>query len=313
MSAPAKEARELAELVAELLASYRRDPRAQHVGRRFLPSRVEILEALELLFELLFPGYFGRQDLTGENLEAHVTALLAGAREKLARQVESCLCFERETRGEPVEPCGGRALATADAFLGCLPSIRDALVLDVQAAYDGDPAARSLDEVVLAYPGFLAVTVHRLAHELHRLGVPLMPRILSEWAHTKSGADIHPGAEIGPSFFIDHATGVVIGETSRIGARVKLYQGVTLGALSHPRDAAGRVVRDTRRHPTVEDDVTIYANAIVLGGETVVGAGSVVGGSVFLTRSVPAGSRVAMKPPGLAVRGGEAPALDFEI
>jgi serine O-acetyltransferase len=203
-----------------------------------------------------------------------------------------------------------RASAT---LLGALPAIRQALVRDVQAAYDGDPAAASLDEVILAYPGFLAVTVHRVAHELHRLGVPLMPRIMSEWAHTQSGADIHPGATIGESFFIDHASGVVVGATTEIGARVKLYQGVTLGALSHPRDAAGRVVRDSKRHPTVGDDVTLYANATVLGGDTVVGDETIVGGSVFLTRSVPSGSRVAMKPPELTVRAGGAATPDWEI
>ena len=161
--------------------------------------------------------------------------------------------------------------------------MRDELILDVQAAYDGDPAASSLDEVILAYPGMLAVTVHRVAHELHVMGVPLMPRIMSEWAHSRSGADIHPGARIGRSFFIDHATGVVVGETTTIGSNVKLYQGVTLGALSIPRDERGRVIRDTKRHPTVEDGVTVYANATVLGGETVLGADSVVGGSVFVT------------------------------
>jgi serine O-acetyltransferase len=186
------------------------------------------------------------------------------------------------------------------------------LVLDVQAAYDGDPAASSLDEVILAYPGMLAVTVHRVAHELHVMGVPLMPRIMSEWAHSRSGTDIHPGARIGRSFFIDHATGVVVGETTTIGANVKLYQGVTLGALSIPKDERGRVIRDTKRHPTVEDGVTIYANATVLGGRTVVGADSVVGGSVFVTESVPPSTRVALRPPEVTVRA-RADADDFVI
>jgi serine O-acetyltransferase len=198
------------------------------------------------------------------------------------------------------------------AFLERLPSVRDALILDVQAAYDGDPAASSLDEVILAYPGMLAVTVHRVAHELHVMGVPLMPRIMSEWAHSRSGTDIHPGAKIGESFFIDHATGVVVGETTTIGSNVKLYQGVTLGALSIPRDERGRVIRDTRRHPTVEDGVTIYANATVLGGQTVIGAGSVVGGSVFVTESVPASTRVALRPPEMTVRA-KSDAGDFAI
>jgi len=304
---------ELDRLVEGLLASYRRDARGQHVNRRYLPSRDEILEIARLLLELFYPGYYGRQDLTDENLAFHVGNLLSTLRQKLHAQVETCLCYARETEGRPAAECGEAARRATAAFLARLPAIRDALVLDVQAAYDGDPAAQSLDEVILAYPGFLAVTVHRVAHELFVLGVPLMPRILSEWAHTQTGVDIHPGATIGESFFIDHATGVVVGETTEIGARVKLYQGVTLGAMSHPRDERGRVVRGTKRHPTVGDDVTLYANAIVLGGETKVGADSIVGGSVFLTRSVPAGSRVAMKPPELAVRGTAPPAPDFQI
>lgn len=209
-------------------------------------------------------------------------------------------------------PCGDEARRVTQAFLERLPAIREALIEDVQAAYDGDPAASSLDEVILAYPGLLAITVHRVAHELHVMGVPLMPRIMSEWAHSKSGTDIHPGAAIGRSFFIDHATGVVVGETTTIGANVKLYQGVTLGALSIPKDARGRVIRDTKRHPTVEDNVTVYANATVLGGETVIGADAVVGGSVFVTTSVPPSSRVALRPPEMTVRS-KADAGDFVI
>jgi serine O-acetyltransferase len=299
-------------LVEGMLASYRRDPRAQHVNRRFLPSREEILEIVKLLLELFYPGYFGRQDLTDESLPFHVGTLLSTLREKLGRQVETCLCFAAECEGRPAGVCSEEAHRVAVRFLGRLPSVRDALVLDVQAAYDGDPAASSLDEVILAYPGMLAVTVHRVAHELHVMGVPLMPRIMSEWAHSLSGADIHPGARIGRSFFIDHATGVVVGETTTIGSSVKLYQGVTLGALSIPRDERGRVIRDTKRHPTVEDGVTIYANATVLGGRTVIGAESVVGGSVFVTESVPPSTRVALRPPEMTVRS-KADADDFVI
>jgi serine O-acetyltransferase len=302
----------LAALVEGMLASYRRDPRAQHVNRRFLPSRDEILEIVKLLLELFYPGYFGRQDLTDENLAFHVGNLLSTLREKLERQVETCLCFAAECDGRPAHPCSEEARRTTERFLACLPAVRDALVLDVQAAYDGDPAASSLDEVILAYPGMLAVTVHRVAHELQAMGVPLMPRIMSEWAHSRSGADIHPGARIGKSFFIDHSTGVVVGETTMIGSNVKLYQGVTLGALSIPRDERGRVIRDTKRHPTVEDGVTIYANATVLGGRTVIGTDSVLGGSVFVTESVPPSTRVALRPPEMTVRA-KADAGDFVI
>jgi len=303
----------LQDVVEGVLASYRRDPRGRHVNRRFLPSRNEIGEVVELLLQLFYPGYYGRQDLTDENLAYHVGNLLSTLREKLERQVTTCHSFAAELRGEPTAPCSDTARETVAVLLAKLPGIRDALLLDVQAAYDGDPAATSLDEVILAYPGFLAVTVHRVAHELWMLGVPLMPRIMSEWAHTQSGADIHPGAQIGSSFFIDHATGVVVGETSRIGANVKLYQGVTLGALSYRRDEKGRVIREERRHPTVGDDVTVYANATVLGGGTRVGAGCVVGGSVFVTRSIPSGARVAIRPPELLVKGLEPQVLDFEI
>jgi serine O-acetyltransferase len=197
--------------------------------------------------------------------------------------------------------CAPRARELTEVFLGRLPEIRSLLVRDVQAAYDGDPAASNLDEVILAYPGVLAVSVYRIAHALYDLGVPMMARIMTEWAHSKTGCDIHPGARIGAAFFIDHATGVVIGETSDIGEGVKLYQGVTLGALSLPKDASGQIIRGNKRHPTVENGSTLYANATVLGGKTVVGAESVIGGSVFLTRSIPPRSRVSLKEPDLRV------------
>ena len=306
-------------LVAELLESYHSDPRLQYLNRHYLPSREGILEVLRLCLELLYPGYHGRKDLTDENVGYHVGEIVTLLREKLEIQIERCLCDDRErceNRDEGPSACRGRARLLTACFLASLPRIRRVLLEDAQAARDGDPAASSLDEVVLAYPGFLAITVHRLAHELHVLGVPLMPRILSEWAHSRTGADIHPAARIGPGFFLDHATGAVIGATAELGQRVRLYQGVTLGALSLPRDEDGSMVRDRKRHPTVEDEVTIYANATVLGGETVVGRGSVVGGQVFLTRSVPPDHRVSVEPPRLRVRGGTpTPPLepDFQI
>jgi len=294
---------ELDGLVQSLLASYRADARGHHIDRRYLPSRAEIVEILHLLFQVLYPGYVGRQGLTDEDVGYHVGVLLSTLRDKLAQQIEQCLCHEAETQRETAsaESCAPHAKKIAGMFLAKLPDLRATLLDDVQAAFDGDPAATSLDEVILAYPGMLAVTVYRIAHELFEMGVPLMPRIMTEWAHARTGADIHPGAHIGKSFFIDHATGVVIGETTHIGSNVKLYQGVTLGAVSHPRDERGRVIRNTKRHPTVQDGVTVYANATVLGGETVLGEKSVVGGSVFLTESVPSGTRVAITPPELRV------------
>jgi serine O-acetyltransferase len=306
----------LPSLVDAMLESYRGDPRGHHINKKFLPSRDEIIRCVQMLLQLFYPGYYGRQDLTDETIRFHVGCLLTELRATLARQVELCLCHQAEACAGCTDSCSGEAARVTDALLAALPSLRRTLLTDVQAAYDGDPAAANLDEIILAYPGLLAVTVYRVAHELYAMGVPLMPRIMSEWAHTNTGADIHPGAQIGGSFFIDHATGIVVGETSHLGASVKLYQGVTLGALSHPKDERGRVIRGTKRHPSVEDGATLYANATVLGGQTVVGEGSVVGGSVFLTKSVPKGAKVAMKPPELTVRGpsdAQRNEPDFEI
>lgn len=295
------EKHDLRSLVDEMVASYRSDRRGQRINRRFTPSREEIIGVIELLLQLFYPGYHGPR-VRDEDLAYHTGVLLAALREKLTAQIELCLCADDESDGDVDVPrCHDAAGWRAAKFLQQLPTLRAALIKDVQAAYDGDPAASSLDEIILAYPGFLAVTVYRVAHALHGLGVPLMPRIMTEWAHAATGTDIHPGATIGESFFVDHATGVVVGETSVLGNHVKLYQGVTLGALSIQRDGNGRVIRGTKRHPTVEDHVTIYANATVLGGETVVGRGAVVGGGVFLTRSVGDGQKVALKAPELRV------------
>jgi serine O-acetyltransferase len=309
----------LAQLAGDLLKSYLGDERARRISHRYLPSREAIVEILESVLDLMYPGYFGRGDLTDENLGAHIAASVAALAPKIEREMEHCLCYGRER--EPSRPefgdCAPRARDLTQVFLQRLPEIRGLLVRDVQAAFDGDPAATNLDEVVMAYPGLLAVSVYRIAHALYDLGVPMMARIMTEWAHSKTGCDIHPGAKIGAAFFIDHATGVVIGETTDIGDGVKLYQGVTLGALSFPRDASGQIIRGRKRHPTVESGSTLYANATVLGGQTIVGADSVIGGSVFLTRSVPPRSRVSLKEPELRVgtRDGasEPDAIYFDI
>jgi serine O-acetyltransferase len=291
------------QLAGEFLDSYMSDERARHISRRYLPSRETIVEILESVLDLMYPGYFGRRDLSSDNLHAYVAQSVAVLQPKLEREIEHCLCYGREREKERPEPgeCTPRAHEVAQIFLGRLPQIRALLIRDVQAAVDGDPAATNPDEVILAYPGVLAISVYRIAHALYDLGVPMMARIMTEWAHSRTGCDIHPGANIGEAFFIDHATGVVIGETTDIGDEVKLYQGVTLGALSFPRDASGHIIRGKKRHPTVESGSTLYANATVLGGQTVVGAGSVIGGSVFLTRSVPPRSRVSLKEPELRV------------
>ena len=317
--APKSAVSALEELTGEMLQSYLSDDRAKRVSHRYLPSREAIVEILESVLDLMYPGYFGRRDLSNENLEGHVTAMVAALVPKLEREMEHCLCYGREREAGRFEfgECAPRAHELSEVFLRRLPEIRGLLIRDVQAAFDGDPAALNLDEIILSYPGVLAVSVYRIAHALYDLGVPMMARIMTEWAHSKTGCDIHPGATIGAAFFIDHATGVVIGETTHIGDGVKLYQGVTLGALSFPRDAAGHIIRGRKRHPTVESGSTLYANATVLGGQTVVGADSVIGGSVFLARSVPPRSRVSLKEPELrvATRDGaaEPDAIYFDI
>src|ERR1700732_318137 len=309
----------LDELAGDLLQSYLGDERARRISHRYLPSREAIVEILESVLDLMYPGYFGRRDLNADNLGEHLTHMVAALVPKLEREIEQCLCYGRER--DAVVPqlgeCAPRAHEVAQIFLRRLPQIRALLIRDVQAAFDGDPAALNLDEIILAYPGVLAVSVYRIAHALYDLGVPMMARIMTEWAHSKTGCDIHPGATIGAAFFIDHATGVVIGETTHIGDGAKIYQGVPLGALSLPRDASGHLIRGKKRHPTVESGSTLYANATVLGGQTVVGADSVIGGSVFLTRSVPPRSRVSLKEPELRVltRDGaaEPDAIYFDI
>ena len=285
-----------------LLRSYQESQIGQRIDQQALVSVGECVAILRLCQEVFFSGYFGHRDLTAEN----VSGLLGGILETLQ------LKLQEQT---------GSAEASW-AFVESLPALRSQLLEDAQAAVDGDPAATGLDEVILAYPGFLAVTVYRLSNRLLQLGFPLLARILSEWAHSQTGADIHPASRIGEGFFIDHASGVVIGATSVIGRGVRLYQGVTLGALSLPKDSSGKVLRGSKRHPTLEDGVTVYANAVILGGTTVVGEGCVIGGGVLLTRSIPAGHRVILDPPQLRIQGprpitpeGEVLtcAIDFEI
>lgn len=284
----------LRETTREIVASYEssRDP-AQHIDpERRLPSRTAVVRVLDCLSAVLYPGFHGVQHLTRENVEYHVGALLDDVAADLYEQV--LLAFQLE---EPVgaldrERVARLAESAVGRFLARTPELRRLLVLDLKAAMEGDPAARSFAEIVFSYPGFEAITVQRLAHELWELGVPLLPRIMTEAAHSKTGIDIHPGAKIGESFFIDHGTGVVIGETAVLGKNVKIYQGVTLGALSFPRDPSGRLLRGVKRHPTLEDDVVVYAGATILGGDTVIGKGAVIGGNTWVVESVPPGEKV---------------------
>ena len=275
------------------LQSYEALEGMHRIGHAFLPSRSGIVEILDLCRQLLFPGYFGSKGLTQANIRFHVGSLINKLGALLAEQINHCLCTDRQCPDcEDHSPCKQESHRMAQEFLTRIPKVREVLALDAQAAFDGDPAAKSIAEIIYCYPGYYAVTVHRIAHELLLLGVPLMPRIMSEQAHSLTGCDIHPGATIGRSFFIDHATGVVIGETSKIGENVKIYQGVTLGALSFPKDERVRVIKGLQRHPTIEDNVTIYANATILGGDRVVGKGSTIGGNTFVTETIPQDSVV---------------------
>jgi serine O-acetyltransferase len=303
-------------LVQAIVASYRADPRTRHVDTGHLPNRDAVIELIKLLRELLFPGYFGKQNLSSATLEYHVGELISTVHDKLFAQVRNAIRHQAARRGVECPTCDTTAEAIVQEFLGMVPSLRATLSTDVQAAFDGDPAAGDTDEIIFSYPGLYAISVFRIAHELHNAQVPLIPRIMTEHAHNLTGIDIHPGATIGDFFFIDHGTGVVIGETTLIGKRVKLYQGVTLGALS---TRGGQTLRGKKRHPTLEDEVTVYPGASILGGETVIGEGATITSNAFVTQSVPPYTRVSVKNPELQFRNGpprefkQDPPADWQI
>jgi len=262
-----------------------------------MPSVAALSECMDRLRAVLFPGYFGNSSVSPESMPYHVGANLFEAGRLLTEQIRRGYCFFcRLDRGGECQDCDERARGLAEAFLATLPRLRDQLAEDAQAAYEGDPSSRSAGEAIFCFPSLVALTHYRVAHELYRLGVDLIPRILTEMAHATTGIDIHPGAAIGRRFFIDHGTGTVIGETCVIGDGVRLYQGVTLGAKSFPKDADGRLVKGIPRHPVVEDDVVIYSGATVLGRVTI-GAGSVIGGNVWVTRDLPPGSSITQHKP----------------
>ncbi len=280
-----------------------------------MPSYSIIISAIEDLREIIYPGYRRREGLHLGNIAYHVGDLIDGLHDKFTNQIARALQHEERLQSK-IEPSDeehdfeAKGQAMAIMFLESLPRLRKLLSTDVQAAFEGDPACRSRDEVIFCYPGLHAITVFRMAHELHRLGVPFIPRMMTEWAHKETGIDIHPGAQIGEYFFIDHGTGVVVGETCEIGDYVKLYQGVTLGALSFDTDSDGRLVRGMKRHPTIGDRVVVYANATVLGGKTHIGHDSVVGSSVWLTHSVEPHTTVVLEQPRLKMRADRPDELD---
>lgn len=295
-------------LTERLVDTYAEVGSIAHLSHCPLPNYEAVTSITEDLKEVLYPGYRRRDRLHLGNVSYHVGDLIDGLYDKLTVQIARSLCHEAANGCtcslQQRSDFEAVSQAKTMAFLEQLPELRKILALDVQAAYEGDPACKSLDEVIFCYPGLEAVTVYRLAHLLHELQVPLMPRMMTEWAHSRTGIDIHPGAKIGRYFFIDHGTGVVVGETTEIGDWVKLYQGVTLGALSFPTDEQGQLIRGKKRHPTIQDRVVIYANATVLGGETVIGHDCVIGSNVWITSSVAPHTTVSLERPTLRMRGG---------
>lgn len=284
------------DLKKALLESYARTGGINHLDGTNLPSQDSVNALARDVMHLLFPGFFENSALTKKDVPAWVENMLLQIDRNLRVELEKCLRFAQDP-----DPAAGAQRISA-AVLGRLPDIRNVVQTDVNAAYTGDPAARSLEEIILAYPCVLVISLQRVAHELYRLGVPLLPRMLTEFGHERTGVDIHPGATIGTHFFIDHGTGVVIGETARIGNHVKIYQGVTLGAKSFETDLKGEPIKGIKRHPDIGDHVTIYAHATILGGDTKIGANSVVGANVWLLESIPAHSIAYYKNTSLVVR-----------
>ncbi|WP_457573911.1 serine O-acetyltransferase [Desulfolithobacter sp.] len=289
-------------IVSELTQGFLDGRWSSHIEPVPIPSRDEVISIINQAQRILFPGFFTPEILSPASLEYHVGQEMSLFYENLARQVSCAIRHDCLRHDQVCSQCGERSYRIALDFIRSLPGIREQLESDIEATLAGDPAAANADEVIFSYPGLFATFVYRLAHRLVELEVPIIPRIMSEYAYHRTAIDINPGARIGDSFFIDHGAGVVIGATTEIGNRVRLYQGVTLGALSLPRDA-GKKLRDKKRHPTIEDDVIIYANAIILGGDTVIGARSIVGGNVWLTESIGPDTKVILKPAELVYLG----------
>ncbi|RXZ82961.1 serine acetyltransferase [Paenibacillaceae bacterium] len=288
-------------LVTAIAASHRDPSHSIPLESSALPNRDTIIEIIHMVRELVFPGYVGKQTISSSTIEYRICNLLISIHERLHEQIVCALKHQAmNQQDEPVHDINQRADEIVSQFLSKIPELRSILATDVQAAFDGDPSAESASEIIFSFPGIFALSVYRLAHELYLLSVPLIPRIMTEYAHNKTGIDIHAGASIGKYFFIDHGTGVVIGETTVIGNGVKIYQGVTLGALS---TRGGQKLRGVKRHPTLQDNVTVYAGASILGGDTIIGKDVMIGSNVFLTKSVPDGTRVSVKNPELVFKG----------
>jgi len=289
-------------VVRQLVGGFTSKKWSSHIEPVPIPSKEEVVDLVQQARRILFPGYFTNMMLKPSSLEYHLGRNLSVFYENLARQISSAIRHDCFRHNKTCTKCGERSQRIAGEFIRALPQIREMLESDIDATLEGDPAAVNADDVIFSYPGLFATLVYRLAHKLIELEVPIIPRIMSEYAYHRTAIDIHPGAAIGDSFFIDHGAGVVVGATTTIGNRVRIYQGVTLGALSLPR-GAGDLLKNTRRHPTIEDDVIIYSNATILGGETVIGTRSIVGGNVWLTESIGPDTKVILKQPELVYIG----------
>ncbi len=287
-------------LVDKIMKNYETFGGMDHLEGKDLPSKKVVIEVLEDLFTVLFPGYFGKGEVTKANIKYFLGATLTSIYTRLTNEVEKSLKYIcRKITECPHDVCQRRAQVVVKELLEKIPEIRSLLSGDIEAAYNGDPAAVSTEEVILSYPCVLAITTYRIAHELYIRGVPLIPRIMSEYVHSLTGIDIHPGAKIGKNFFIDHGTGVVIGETAEIGDNVKLYQGVTLGALSFPKDEKGNIIKGRKRHPTVGNNVVIYSGATLLGADAIIGDNVVIGGNVWITSPVASDTKITIARPEL--------------
>jgi serine O-acetyltransferase len=285
-----------------IIASCNTEKCFQHLEATPIPSRDSVAATIHKARRILFPGYFTQSVVAPSNLEYCLKEEMTALYKALVKQIIFATQHDCMRSEQPCNQCKESSRRNALQFIQALPNLREVLATDVRAAMEGDPAAKSPDEVITSYPGLFAVTVQRIAHELYKLKVLRLPRAMTEYAHSFTGIDIHPGARIGKNFFIDHGTGVVVGETTEIGNRVRIYQGVTLGALSMPKEAV-ESFRDKKRHPTIEDDVIIYSNTTILGGDTVIGARSTIGGNAWITESVPADTTVYLKKPELIYSG----------
>jgi len=288
---------EISGIVGGIIKTYDKTDFISHINKYPLPSKENIIRIIKDFFDIIYPGYFTNKELHKININYFIGDKVTNIMEDLSDEIAKSFRHEHIIKNNVCELCDesmNKGVEASIHLLKMMPEIRLKLANDVESSYNGDPAAKSFNEIVFSYPGLLAITVHRIAHELYKLNIPMIPRIMSEYSHSLTGIDIHPGAKIGNNFFIDHGTGVVIGETCIIGNNVKIYQGVTLGALSFPKDEKGKLLKGLQRHPIIEDNVTIYSGATILGGKTVIGKNSIIGGNVWIVSSIPPNSKVTI-------------------